>query len=49
METNEHKGKRHLYLDWLAGIVGITESGWDLVFSIFPVDALKSLAVCTNP
>lgn len=49
MKTNEYKGKRHLYLDWLAGIVGITDRCWDLVFSIFPVDALKSLAVYTKP
>lgn len=48
METNEHKGKIHLYLDWREGIFGIRDSGWDLVFSIFPVDALKSLAVCTK-
>jgi len=41
MEINDHKGKRHLYLDWVAGIAGITKRGWDLLCSIFPVDALK--------
>lgn len=49
METNEYKGKRHLYLDWLAGIAGKMDSGWELVSSIFPADALKSLSVCTKP
>lgn len=41
MEINDPKGKRHLYLDWVAGIVGITKSLRDLVCSISPVKALK--------
>lgn len=41
MEINDHKGKRHLYLDRVAGIADIMKRGWDLLCSTFPVDALR--------